>query len=237
MLPLPTSSAPAKFRTYGAVCHKESAWTLGPRSCTRMSQGRGMPQVVFGQLGVVRQGDSGKPKLYAYMVGIAKQHGCKVHIVNGTKDHVHTLLAAPTTACLADLMRFVKGSSSRWVHQVFLAKGSFGWQRGFASFGVSRSRLRDVYRYIERQEEHHKKVSFKEGTGCWTAICRRLAAVTRFRACALPPAIPGRSRMSQRSRVDLCGGCRAIGIPTATHFCRPFFPELKRRDFPAVCHN
>ncbi len=23
--------------------------------------------------------------------------------------------------------------------------------------------------------------------------------------------------MSQRSRTDLCGGCRATGIPTATH--------------------
>ena len=81
-------------------------------------------------------GSEVKPKLYAYMVGIAKQHGCKVHIVNGTKDHVHMLLAAPTTACLA-LMRFVKGSSSRWVHQEFPAKRSFGWQRGFAAFSVS----------------------------------------------------------------------------------------------------
>ena len=81
------------------------------------------------------------------MVGIAKQHGCKVHIVNGTNDHVHMLLAAPTTACLANLMRFVKGSSSRWVHQEFPAKRSFGWQRGFAAFSVSRSRFRDVYRY------------------------------------------------------------------------------------------
>ncbi len=103
-----------------------------------------------------------KPKLYAYMVGIAKQHGCKIHIVNGTKDHVHMLLAVRTTACLADLMRFVKGSSSRWVHQEFPANGSFGWQRGFAAFSVSRSRFRDVYHYIECQEEHHKKVSFKE---------------------------------------------------------------------------
>ena len=27
--------------------------------------------------------------------------------------------------------------------------------------------------------------------------------------------------MSQRSRTDLCGGCRATGIPTATLFSRP----------------
>ena len=59
-------------------------------------------------------------------------------------------------------MRFVKGSSSRWVHQEFPARRSFGWQRGFAAFSVSRSRFRDVYRYIECQEEHHKKVSFQE---------------------------------------------------------------------------
>ena len=44
----------------------------------------------------------------------------------------------------------------------FPAKRSFGRQRGFAAFSVSRSRFRDVYRYIERQEEHRKKVSFKE---------------------------------------------------------------------------
>ena len=47
-------------------------------------------------------------------------------------------------------------------NESFPAKRSFGWQRGFAAFSVSRSRFRDVYRYIERQEEHRKKVSFKE---------------------------------------------------------------------------
>ncbi len=37
-----------------------------------------------------------------------------------------------------------------------------GWQRGFAAFSVSRSRFQQVYEYIARQEEHHRKVSFKD---------------------------------------------------------------------------
>ena len=31
--------------------------------------------------------------------------------------------------------------------------------------------------------------------------------------------------MSQRSRTDLCGGCRATGIPTATFFDTVPFPS------------
>ena len=43
-------------------------------------------------------------------------------------------------------------------------------------------------------------------------------------ACA-DAIIRGKSRMSQRSRTDLCGGCRATGIPTATLFSRPGRPK------------
>ena len=33
---------------------------------------------------------------------------------------------------------------------------------------------------------------------------------------ALPPYIQSKSRMRERARTDLCGGRRAIGVPTAT---------------------
>ena len=34
--------------------------------------------------------------------------------------------------------------------------------QGYGAFTVSRSDLNQVYRYIARQEEHHKHVSFKD---------------------------------------------------------------------------
>ena len=36
-------------------------------------------------------------------------------------------------------------------------KGKFRWQRGYGGFSVSVSQLETVKRYIENQEEHHRK--------------------------------------------------------------------------------
>ena len=96
------------------------------------------------------------------MSTIVKERGGVAHIVNGTADHVHMLISMPNTLSVAEMMRFVKGSSSRWVHQEFTDKRGFGWQTGYSVFSVSRSMFDQVHRYIVRQEEHHRKVSFKE---------------------------------------------------------------------------
>ena len=38
----------------------------------------------------------------------------------------------------------------------------FAWQDGYAAFSVSHSVLPRVVGYIETQNEHHRKLSFKE---------------------------------------------------------------------------
>ncbi len=58
------------------------------------------------------------------------------------------LVSVPTPLSAADLKRYVKGSSSRWVHQELPGRRDFGWQRGFAAFSVSRSRFQQVCEYI-----------------------------------------------------------------------------------------
>jgi len=40
--------------------------------------------------------------------------------------------------------------------------GDFGWQDGYAAFSVSQSNVADVQRYIAQQEEHHRRVSFRD---------------------------------------------------------------------------
>lgn len=39
---------------------------------------------------------------------------------------------------------------------------NFAWQVGYAGYSVSQSKVEVVKRYIERQKEHHKKISFRE---------------------------------------------------------------------------
>jgi hypothetical protein len=39
-------------------------------------------------------------------------------------------------------------------------KSAFTWQEGYGCFSYSKSQVPDVIRYIQNQEEHHKKESF-----------------------------------------------------------------------------
>jgi hypothetical protein len=40
--------------------------------------------------------------------------------------------------------------------------GRFSWQGGFGAFSYSRSQLGAVIRYIENQQKHHAKKSFRD---------------------------------------------------------------------------
>jgi hypothetical protein len=38
----------------------------------------------------------------------------------------------------------------------------FDWQKGYGAFSVSKSIVPAVVRYIERQEMHHRKITFEQ---------------------------------------------------------------------------
>jgi putative transposase len=61
---------------------------------------------------------------------------------------------------VSTLVEKVKSSSSLYVNKRRLLRGHFYWQEGFGGFSVSHSQLGRVIRYIQTQEEHHKKQSF-----------------------------------------------------------------------------
>jgi hypothetical protein len=49
-----------------------------------------------------------------------------------------------------------------WVNEQKLSKGKFAWQEGYGAFSYARSNIDKVIKYIENQEEHHRKKSFLE---------------------------------------------------------------------------
>jgi len=59
-------------------------------------------------------------------------------------------------------MRGWKALSSKWVHETFPDEADFGWQEGYAAFSVSQSNVPQVAAYIEKQAEHHKKITFED---------------------------------------------------------------------------
>jgi hypothetical protein len=96
------------------------------------------------------------------MGGIFRELGAMPLLINGPADHVHVLAVLPAKLALAEIVSKVKSNSSGWVHKTFPLRMTFGWQIGYAAFGVSSSQRQMVRDYITHQEEHHRKISFKE---------------------------------------------------------------------------
>ncbi|MER0440015.1 transposase [Emticicia sp. W12TSBA100-4] len=61
-----------------------------------------------------------------------------------------------------DLVRDIKNNSSKFINEQKFVKGKFSWQEGYGAFSYAHSQLDSVYQYILKQEEHHKKKTFKE---------------------------------------------------------------------------
>ena len=101
-------------------------------------------------------------ELYQYITGIVQNNNHKMLQINGTKDHIHILIGMRPTQSISDLMQDVKGGSSKWINDKKLVLGKFEWQEGFGAFSYGKSQIKDVIRYIENQEHHHKKKSFLE---------------------------------------------------------------------------
>ena len=103
-----------------------------------------------------------QPRIYGHMGGIIKDLRGDVISIGGIEDHVHILCRLKTDIALADVLRQIKGSSSKWINDELKPSGKFAWQAGYAAFSVSQSKTDNVVRYIEQQEDHHKEVTFKD---------------------------------------------------------------------------
>jgi putative transposase len=100
-------------------------------------------------------------RLHSYQGGILRRLGGVAEEIGGGTDHVHIMASLKATRCLADIMREIKASSSRWVHSE-IGNRLFGWQDGYGAFTVSSSEMDALRRYIRGQREHHRKKTFQD---------------------------------------------------------------------------
>jgi putative transposase len=91
-----------------------------------------------------------------------REQDCETLIVNGVGDHIHALFALSRTHSIAEVVKEIKRTSSGWVKELSPQLEKFYWQGGYGAFSVSQSNLEEVIRYIENQEEHHKRVTFQD---------------------------------------------------------------------------
>lgn len=105
---------------------------------------------------------SWKDELYKYIAGIITGKGHKSIIVNGMPDHIHAFIGMKPSMSISDLVRDIKNNSSSFINEKKFVKGKFSWQEGYGAFSYAHSQIKNVYEYIQNQEEHHTKRSFKE---------------------------------------------------------------------------
>lgn len=102
-----------------------------------------------------------RPQLHRYMVGILNHLKCPSIQTGGVDDHVHILFALHRTTTIAEIVEEVKKSSSKWMKAEGGVK-EFSWQSGYGAFSIGESQVETVVRYIQNQEEHHRKITFQE---------------------------------------------------------------------------
>ena len=103
-----------------------------------------------------------KEDLFSYMAGIIKGKNHKSIIVNGWHDHVHLFVGLNPASNISDLVRDVKNNSSNFINKNQFVKGRFSWQEGYGAFSYSHSQIENVFKYIQNQENHHKKQNFRD---------------------------------------------------------------------------
>ena len=91
-----------------------------------------------------------------------------IDIISGglSPDHLHLLLSIPPSISISKALQYIKGKTSRKLLQEFdvLRKRYWGqhlWARGYFAVTVGNVNSEEVQRYIEDQEQHHKKDDFR----------------------------------------------------------------------------
>lgn len=100
--------------------------------------------------------------LYKYISGIVRNQGQKLISINGMPDHLHILIGLRPAMALADLVQEIKADSTNFINKNKWVHGKFSWQEGYGAFSYGHSQLNTIIRYIQNQERHHSRRSFKD---------------------------------------------------------------------------
>ena len=103
-----------------------------------------------------------KKELFGVLGHLINETNCKTLIVNGVEDHVHCFFGLKPVVSVSELMKTVKAKSSKFINDHSLTSERFEWQEGYGVFSYSQSQVDRVFKYIQNQEAHHQKQTFRE---------------------------------------------------------------------------
>ena len=117
------------------------------------------------------QGQELRRELFAYMATILRNNvDSPAILINGVEDHVHVLGLLSRKFAIMDVVQEAKTETSKWLKKQSPALSTFAWQAGYGIFSVSESNIPAVKSYIEKQEVHHRRMSFQDE---FRELCKR----------------------------------------------------------------
>ena len=105
---------------------------------------------------------SWKHDLHKFITGTVQRYGHKMLQRNSMPDHIHLLVGMRPHQSVAELIKAVKSESTKWINENRFCPGKFAWQEGYGAFTYSKEHVSLIAAYIARQEEHHKKILFRD---------------------------------------------------------------------------
>ncbi len=88
--------------------------------------------------------------LYKYLAVTCSNFKCHAQQIGGYLDHVHIVCNMSKNMAVADLVKELKTSSSKWIKYKYLNK-DFYWQGGYAAYSVQYNNLEVVNAYVRNQ--------------------------------------------------------------------------------------
>jgi putative transposase len=103
-----------------------------------------------------------KEELHKYLTGLVTNRGAKLLAVHCMPDHIHLFVGFKPVMSISDFIKEIKVESNEFIKNKKWTKGKFAWQEGYGVFSYSHSHIANVIEYINNQESHHQKQSFKD---------------------------------------------------------------------------
>ena len=108
-----------------------------------------------------------REKVWCHIKSYAQSKDIHLLTVNGYHDHCHCLVSLKADQTASKIAGLLKGESSYWINKTGLLQDvqinrKFEWQEKYFVKSISPENLRNLIHYIQTQEEHHKKITFKE---------------------------------------------------------------------------
>lgn len=101
-------------------------------------------------------------KLYDTISDVVQNNECRLHRINAVGEHLHLLCDLHPSVNLEDLIDGIRKASETLIKKENMFPQFKGWQAEYAAFTCSHKDKASIAKYIERQQEFHRTVSFAD---------------------------------------------------------------------------